>query len=651
MIIDSGLQLPHFCRDFQRVYSFFIFRSHNSLCSLFLIYFNSPRVSIFSCFWRIYSASFTLLFFFFGHSILSLSNALALFLSNMPSKATRSSAKSPSDTKPQVNLKALPSRRNGKTSTSPHLAHHLVLDLSLPSHIISDRSLFTTYTSSRKLHKTVFGNDIIIEGYGDVHIRTFAGTKSILFRLRDCWHVPSSPHHFLSCKRVISQGMQIMLAGRTPRMIYSHKDRLAEPQSPKYVPFTQDSGNFVLKFQIPVLSDIQPHSTSTIQPFLSLQASCHDHLFAGLAFNENPLPTPQQVSFSRPSATVAMVAPDVMSGTSVDVVPHGGAESEESADALMGMDECFRLSDFANVSSHGDVSAHVVSHEDADALDSDAYFLLDDATVTSHGGAVAQVMLANMHEDDSIVRVMTGSSSSAPLTPTASSLVFFNLEDRDSITFRASTCYYTHCYFPCVLSLPFILNAIMPCFPCSPLSSCHNSPLFPNYPLVLLSDSGSEFSFSASIQHSPETFSAFSSSFMIDSSHPIQVLSYLTSEFSQTLAVSLLASTYRPFSSLAVTPPLHFSSSGFSIPPTIPISQYHPSPLSTFPYNQHPVPNFQPSRVTWALSCIHHEWQPEPWFFSSPAIKIFNPIPLPPLCKDLLRPPVLLQSVNVEGYR
>src|SRR5271168_2501647 len=31
-----------------------------------------------------------------------------------------------------------------------------------------------------KLHRTVFGNDIIIEGYGDVHIRTFAGTKSIL---------------------------------------------------------------------------------------------------------------------------------------------------------------------------------------------------------------------------------------------------------------------------------------------------------------------------------------------------------------------------------------------------------------------------------------------------------------------------------------
>ena len=151
-----------------------------------------------------------------------------------------------------------PSHRNDKRTIPPTVTagtsgskspHHLVLDLLLPSHVISDRSLFTTYTSSRKLHRTVFGNDITIEGYGDVHVRTFAGTTSILFRLRDCWHVPSSSHHFLSCTRVISQGKQVMLAGRTPRMIYSHRDRLAEPRLPKYVPFALDGSNFVLKFE------------------------------------------------------------------------------------------------------------------------------------------------------------------------------------------------------------------------------------------------------------------------------------------------------------------------------------------------------------------------------------------------------------------
>ena len=70
-----------------------------------------------------------------------------------------------------------------------------------------------------------------------------------------------------------------MLAGRTPRMIYSHKDRLAEPQLPKYVPFTHDGGSFVLKFQIPVeVLGIQPTAT----PLFSMHASSF-HPFAGMA--------------------------------------------------------------------------------------------------------------------------------------------------------------------------------------------------------------------------------------------------------------------------------------------------------------------------------------------------------------------------------
>lgn len=62
-----------------------------------------------------------------------------------------------------------------------------------------------------------------------------------------------------------------MLAGRTPRMIYSHKDRLAEPRLPKYVPFTQDGRNFVLKFEIPA------QGTFSSQPFsTAIQMSSHD---------------------------------------------------------------------------------------------------------------------------------------------------------------------------------------------------------------------------------------------------------------------------------------------------------------------------------------------------------------------------------------
>ncbi|KDR70588.1 hypothetical protein GALMADRAFT_229963 [Galerina marginata CBS 339.88] len=202
----------------------------------------------------------------------------------MPSK--RSSTKSLA-TKPEPKVPS--SRRKLKTTslstgTARTAPCHLVVDLSLPSHVVNDRSLFTTYTPSRKLHQTPFGNDIVIEGRGDVHVRAFAGGKSILFHLRDCWHVPSSPHHFLSCISIVSQGKQVMLADRTPRMIYSHKDRLTNPELPKYVPFTREGGHFVLKFQIPIgVSGIQPAAA----PSVSLHASS-SQVFASLSFHSHP---------------------------------------------------------------------------------------------------------------------------------------------------------------------------------------------------------------------------------------------------------------------------------------------------------------------------------------------------------------------------
>jgi len=75
---------------------------------------------------------------------------------------------------------------------------YVVIDTTLPSHIINDRSLFTSYMPGRKVHCTTFGHNIIIEGIGDAYIRVFAAGQFILFRMWNCWHVPSSPHHFLS---------------------------------------------------------------------------------------------------------------------------------------------------------------------------------------------------------------------------------------------------------------------------------------------------------------------------------------------------------------------------------------------------------------------------------------------------------------------
>ena len=204
--------------------------------------------------------------------------------------------------------------------------HYLIIDSTLSSHIFRDRSLFTTYIPSRRLHQNIFGTEIIIEGTGDVHVHVVVSGQSILFRFRDSWHVPSSPHHFLSASKAISLGNQIMFAGRSPRMIFSHKKRLLEPKFPKYMPFKQVDHFLVLEFKIPTQVSLSPLPTSTSTttttqpttqslPSFSLQASSSCLPFAGLAFNKNLLPTPRPVVEVVPT-TSAVVA----SGS------HGGAD-------------------------------------------------------------------------------------------------------------------------------------------------------------------------------------------------------------------------------------------------------------------------------------------------------------------------------------
>jgi hypothetical protein len=123
-----------------------------------------------------------------------------------------------------------------------------------------------------------------------------------------------------------------MIAGRSPRMIFSHKHCLNEPGLPKYMPFTRVDSLIILNFEIPAQVFIPPQSPSTeslqpaspttqpfTQPVFSLQASCynHDRSFAGLAFYHTgsllPLPLSSESSalatldfMSKTEATVAL---------------------------------------------------------------------------------------------------------------------------------------------------------------------------------------------------------------------------------------------------------------------------------------------------------------------------------------------------------
>ena len=179
---------------------------------------------------------------------------------DMPSKSFRKSKATPVSPPSHHKPSSLP-------KTNPPLAfvhpHYLVVDTTLPSHIFSDHSLFRTYVPLHKLHQTVFGTNIIIEGIGDVHVHVFVSGKSILFCFQNSWHVPSLPHHFFSCSTAISLGHQVMIqvAGHSPQMIYSHKCCLIKPNLPKYMPFTRVDGFIVLRFDIPAQVSPPPQPT------------------------------------------------------------------------------------------------------------------------------------------------------------------------------------------------------------------------------------------------------------------------------------------------------------------------------------------------------------------------------------------------------
>jgi hypothetical protein len=247
----------------------------------------------------------------------------------MPPKS--SSTKS----QPRSRLKPNPTPKNTSSSTP----HFVVVDTSFPSHIFTDRSLFTTYTPLRKVHQTPFGSNVTIEGVGEVKVCVTVKGEPIAFRFLDCWHVPSSPHHFLSSQAVTSHGNQVMIAGRTPRMILVHKARLLNPKLPKYMPFTRVDGLFVLKFtrisvpaSIPPVSPITqttvphtkqttpptqtavpvPHPKRSSPPVVSLHASSESSPpFVALSFHPHPHTSHLSQSSSPPLPPTHQPPPNV----------------------------------------------------------------------------------------------------------------------------------------------------------------------------------------------------------------------------------------------------------------------------------------------------------------------------------------------------
>jgi hypothetical protein len=289
---------------------------------------------------------------------------------------------------------------NSLPKTKPPYANpqYLVVDTTLPSHIFNDRSLFITYTPLRQVHYTAFGNNITIEGTGEVQIRVFAAGKSLLLSMKNCWHVPFSPHHFLSCTTALSIGYQVMIASRTPRLIFPHKPRLSNPSFPKYIPLTKMEGYFVLKYDIPVPGSI-PTSTTCQTPIVSLHASTFQS-FAGFAVSSQPL-------FQVPSDSPIPIPVGVSGGTQCDVDVVSRADVLNTVGAYGGA-PC-------------DVTVDVVLSVDVLPVSVDSVYggALGDVDVIADGGADRAVSCAagddvidvvNVDSDQTIVQVVSASS-------------------------------------------------------------------------------------------------------------------------------------------------------------------------------------------------------------------------------------------------
>ena len=263
-----------------------------------------------------------------------------------------------------------------------------------------------------------------------------------------------------------------MIAGRTPRLIFSHQKRLLNPNLPKYVPFTQIDGFIALKFDIPVLSSQHVSPTGmthpTAPPFL--QANCHSpsHPFAGLTFKSDHVS--KSPDDAVPTANVHEHATGmVMSNLDVSLgdESHGGAGGKLMTRTVPKTD-VFLL----NTPSPG-VGFKLHDGPDGDALalstDTDTCLAINDTYFMSHGGAEVQLTMpmdmdsqaANLESD-----ACEGGGPRDWLSATSSSLSIsldsLVLWDNFALhTFVSFPC----CYPPCTSStFTFILNINVSCF-------------------------------------------------------------------------------------------------------------------------------------------------------------------------------------------
>ena len=255
-----------------------------------------------------------------------------------------------------------------------------------------------------------------------------------------------------------------MIAGRSPRMIFSHKRRLVVPDLPKYIPFTRLGALTVLKFEIPSPESIssQPPSrlidTQTVAPdIISLHASAYHHPFAGLtttlgAFDQcPPLQTHQHHEFPfSPNSPLPDDAITVVENRCAKDMSYANDGLHGGDDGLVG-DEFLSLTDDVNFKLHGGADGQMMP------TDMMTEFLNGDV----------QIQAANTSGDDPNIRLK------AFLEALNSLPAVFQLEVNPQVgdSFIAHLCTSSEPCSNLLQSFTFISNVNMTPFPYFSLSS------------------------------------------------------------------------------------------------------------------------------------------------------------------------------------
>ena len=92
-----------------------------------------------------------------------------------------------------------------------------------------------------------------------VIVQLTTNKKTHSLRFQDCLYIPKLPTHLLSISQLLHTGLSVMITQSTPHILFDHKQRLANPTLPKYLPLTCPKDDLFSKATFIPTSPLAPY--------------------------------------------------------------------------------------------------------------------------------------------------------------------------------------------------------------------------------------------------------------------------------------------------------------------------------------------------------------------------------------------------------